>query len=144
MTEIFSELKNIARENFAKYGTILEHKERQGGYEPLVKVESRGWIWAIMTIGNKTISEIECHPTSKESFEPVFGTTIIVLAPPDEPDKAEAFLLDTSVMLDEGVWHNILALSAVSRVKITENNDVTSKKHDLGREVGVAAIVRSA
>lgn len=142
MTNIFGEIKNITKDNFTKYGVILEHIKQSDGYEPLVTVESRGWIWAVMTFRNKTIKEIECHPTSKESFEPVFGTTIIVLAPLQEPEQTEVFLLDKSVMLNEGVWHNILALSDVARVKITENNDVYKELHDLNAEISPALVLK--
>jgi ureidoglycolate hydrolase len=125
-------IKTINRESFGQYGVVLEHVKQEEGYEPLVIAESRGWIWAVLTFRWQSIPRIECHPTSKESFEPVFGTTVIVVAPPDDPDDIEAFLLDQAVMLHEGVWHEVMALSDVARVKITENNDVTSEYHDLG------------
>jgi ureidoglycolate hydrolase len=133
-------IKTISQENFCQYGVVLEHVNQEEGYEPLVTVESRGWIWAVLTFRGKSIPRIECHPTSKESFEPVLGTTIIVLAPPDTPDNIEAFLLDQAVMLHEGVWHEVMALSEVARVKITENNDVTSEYHDLGFELSAALV----
>jgi ureidoglycolate hydrolase len=133
-------IKTIDRDSFNPYGVVLEHVEQEEGYEPLVTVQSRGWIWAVLTFRRKVIARIECHPTSKESFEPVFGTTIIVVAPPDAPDEIEAFLLDQSAMLHEGVWHEVLALSDAARVKITENNDVTSEYHDLGFELSAALV----
>ncbi len=142
MRKIFAEIKNITRENFSKYGTVLEHISKTEGYEPLVTVSSRGWIWAILTFKNKTIKSVECHPTSKESFEPVYGSSLIILAPPESPEKVEVFLLDKAVMLNEGVWHNLISLSEVSCVKITENNDVTGEIHEFGKEIGVALIYR--
>lgn len=141
MNKIFSEIKTINKKSFSKYGVVLEHIKLKDGYEPLVTVKSRGWIWAIMTFRNKTIKEIECHPTSKESFEPVSGTTLIVLAPPKHPEQIETFLLDKPVMLNEGVWHNIMALSESAAVKITENNDVYKILHDLKGAV-VPALIR--
>ncbi|MFA5880038.1 MAG: hypothetical protein WC860_07680 [Candidatus Margulisiibacteriota bacterium] len=129
--EFFNEIKNITKENFAKYGTICEHNDPTKEYEPLVIVNSKGWIWAVLTFKHRQIDYIECHPTSKESFEPVFGTTILVLATPDNPTQTESFLLDKPVMLNEGVWHNVFTLSCNARVKITENNDVTSVYHKL-------------
>ena len=129
-------LRNITKKAFTPYGTVLDHikKDPAGDemvYEPVVTVESRGWIWAVLTMQKQTIDSIQCHPTSKESFEPVYGTTVIVVAPPKDPEKREAFLLDRPVMLHEGVWHNVMSLAAESRVKITENNDVTSKTIEL-------------
>jgi ureidoglycolate hydrolase len=121
-------IKTINAENFGRYGVVLEHVDQEEGYEPLVTVQSRGWIWAVLTFRLKSIPRIERHPTSKESFEPVFGTTIIVVAPPEDPEAIEAFLLD----------HEVMALSDVARVKITENNDVTSEYHDLGFALSAA------
>ncbi len=140
--EIYNEIKNITDENFAKYGTICEHKDPTLEYEPLVKVNSKGWIWAVLTFKRKFITRIEQHPTSKESFEPIFGTTIIVLAEPNNPDKTEAFLLDRPVMLNEGVWHDVFTISDIARVKITENNDVTCVYHDLKKPVGAVLIYK--
>jgi ureidoglycolate hydrolase len=131
-------IKTIDADSFGRYGVVLEHVDQEEGYEPLVTVQSHGWIWAVLTFRLKSIARIECHSTSKESFEPVSGTTIIVVAPPKDPDAIEAFLLDQSVMLHEGVWHEVMALSDVARVKITENNDVTTEYHDLGFELSAA------
>ncbi|MBN1811194.1 MAG: ureidoglycolate lyase [Anaerolineae bacterium] len=133
-------IKTISKESFGQYGVVLEHVNQEEGYEPLVTVESRGWIWAVLTFRWQSIPRIECHPTSKESFEPVFGTTVIVVAPPKDPDAIEAFLLDQAVMLHEGMWHEVMALSDVARVKITENNDVTTEYHDLGFELSAALV----
>jgi hypothetical protein len=41
-------------------------------------------------------------------------------------------------MLHEGVWHEVMSLSDVSTVKITENNDVTDEYHELGYSVNAA------
>jgi hypothetical protein len=138
--KIFSEIKDITKESIQKYGIILDHINQIDGYEPLIKVNSKGWIWAILTFKNKTIDYIECHPTSKESFEPVFGTSLIVLSQKEDPTKHETFLLDKHIMLNEGVWHNVLTISDVSRVKITENNDVTSEYFRYDKPIGVALI----
>lgn len=133
-------INNINRKNFAKYGTVFEHARKKNGYEPLVTVKSTGWIWAIFTYKNKTIKEIECHLNTKESFEPVAGATIIVLAEPKRPERLEAFLLDQAVLLDEGVWHNVLALSDTARVKITENSRIITRKYKLSGHISVSAL----
>jgi hypothetical protein len=134
------EVKTVGKSNFSKYGVILEHVNQIDGYEPLVKVDSRGWIWAILTFNNRTIERIEHHPASKESFEPVFGTAMILVAPAGHPDNVELFLLDKAVMLHEGIWHQVMSLSEVSRVKITENSDVTAEYYELGYSVAAALV----
>jgi len=136
--EFFSEIKSITKEAIKPYGIMLDHINQEDGYEPLIKVNSRGWIWAILTFKNKTTDYIECHPTSKESFEPVFGISLIILSVPEDPTKTETFLLDKPIMLNEGVWHNVITISDVSRVKITENNDVTSEYHRYEKPIGVS------
>lgn len=119
-------IKNITAENFKQYGTVLLHTE-DVEYEAIVTVASKGWIWAMLTFDWKVIKGIQNHPTTKESFEPVFGTTILVVAPNNAPEKLEAFLLDVPVMVNEGVWHQVMTLSAKARIKITENNEVTAE-----------------
>ena len=131
------ELKNITKEKFSQYGVVLDHYKEGTEYEAVVTVESRGWIWAILTFDWKNIKTIQNHPTSRESFEPVFGTTVIVVAPNESPEKLEAFLLDVPVCLHQGVWHQVMALSARARVKITENNDVTSENIELEKSLKV-------
>lgn len=134
----FNHIKSITKESISKYGILLDHINQEDGYEPLIKVTSRGWIWAILTFKNKTTDYIECHPTSKESFEPVFGTSLIILSIPEDPTQTEVFLLDKPIMLNEGVWHNVITISDVSRVKITENNDVTSEYYRYPKPIGTA------
>jgi ureidoglycolate hydrolase len=128
MYNTYLKIKTISKTSFKKYGTILEHTKKKSGYEPLVKVKSNGWIWAALTIKKKYIDFIECHTNSRESFEPAFGTTIIVLAQSKTPHKPEAFLLDNPILLNERVWHNVLSLSETSQVKITENTDVKGRR----------------
>lgn len=128
-------IKNLTRETFARYGTILGHYKTNDGYESVVTVESTGWIWAVKTFHNRTLEQIDSHPDTRESFEPVWGTSLLVVAPPDSPDDLEVFLLDEPVLLDEHVWHGLIALSAEARVKITENREVTGIAHPLGAAI---------
>jgi ureidoglycolate hydrolase len=135
-------IQNLSREAFAPYGTILGHYQTTDGYEPVVTVESTGWIWAIKTFDNKTIDRIDSHPDTKESFEPVWGASLLVVAPPNAPNDLQIFLLDEPVLLDERVWHGSIALSAQARVKITENREVTGIPHYLG--FNLQAVVTNA
>lgn len=80
---------------------------------------------------------MECHPTSLESFEPLSGLTVLVVAEHDKPDEYEAFILDKPVCLYKGVWHQVLALTDEAQVKIAENLDVSSKFYDLEKPISV-------
>jgi len=133
------EIKNITKKSFAKYGTVLEHVKQKDGYEAIVTVNSRGWIWAVRTFGIKAISTLQSHPTSRESFEPVFGVAVLVVAPLASPEKQEAFLLDRPVLLQAGVWHGLISLAESTRVKISENNDVTTNEFKLGHALRIVA-----
>jgi len=128
-------IRNLSREAFAPYGTILGHYETQDGYEPVATIQSTGWIWAIKTFDNKYINQIDSHPDTRESFEPVWGTSLLVVAPPASPEALEVFLLDEPILLYERVWHGLIALSTRARVKITENREVTGVAHPLGFEL---------
>ena len=82
-------IKNITPEAFEPYGVVLAHRDQDGGYEKLVIVNSKGWIWALLSMTrdqNPSIESLEQHPHSKESFEPVSGMVVLVVAPPDDPE----------------------------------------------------------
>jgi len=128
-------IQHLTREAFAPYGVILGHYHEQDGYEIVATIESTGWLWALKTFGNQGLERIDCHPDTRESFEPVWGTSVLVVAPPDRPADLQAFLLDQPVLLNERVWHGLIALSAEARVKITENRQVTGIPHPLGFEL---------
>jgi ureidoglycolate hydrolase len=68
-------IKHLTRAAFSAYGTILGHYQTTDGYESVVTVESTGWMWAIKTFHNVSIDQIDSHPDTKESFEPVWGTS---------------------------------------------------------------------
>jgi ureidoglycolate hydrolase len=127
--------KNLTREAFDPYGVILGHYQREDGYEIVASIDSTGWLWALKTFDNKRLDQIDSHPDTRESFEPVWGTALLVVALPDRPSEIEVFLLDQPVLLHERVWHGLIALSAQARVKITENRRVTGVPYPLGFEL---------
>lgn len=129
-------IRFITREAFARYGTVIELKpQSQDGWEVVVKVENSGWRIAVLEFSRHTASMLENHPQSKESFEPLYGTALLIVAENNAPDSFEVFLLDKPVCLFEGIWHQVISLSQVSCVKITENLEVACVFHDLRDEV---------
>lgn len=129
-------IKTITQESFKEYGTIIDFPE--DFTEPFYIAETEKdapWRLAVYRYKNKTIKRLECHPTSKESFEPLKGTSIILLSHHERPEEYEAFLLDRPVCLKKGVWHEVLALSEEAQVKITENLEVETNFHELSEEV---------
>jgi len=132
----FKNITNITAEAFSKYGTVIEFTPKMyDGWEILVREEKSGWRIALLEFTRKTTKILENHPTSKESFEPVKGTAILIAAENGTPESFEVFLLDKSVCLNEGIWHQVISLSEVSQVKITENLEVTCEYYNLPHEI---------
>lgn len=132
------EILNITRDNFIKYGKILEftpgYKEE---FEIIVREPGQGWRLAVYRVSEKSIKTLENHPTSMESFEPLKGVALLIVAENSDPEGFEVFLLDKPVCLDKGIWHQVIALSEEAQVKITENIEVTTEFHRLSSELRV-------
>jgi ureidoglycolate hydrolase len=132
-------VKNLSPSDFASFGEVLEFAGAGSGFQVKVtELSPTGWRIALLRKENKSIGAIQCHPDSRESFEPVRGVAVLIVARPDRPEEMEAFLLDKPVCLNKGVWHNTLALSEFALIKITENAAVSSLSHDLESELKVA------
>lgn len=119
-------IRKITPESFAAFGTVLDFSG-PAGWEIVVEEDSPGWRIALLEYGARPVTRLECHPASRESFEPVRGTGLLLTAPPEHPEKIEAFLLDCPICLFRGVWHQVVALGERAMVKITENREVTSQ-----------------
>lgn len=131
-------IESITRENFAPFGTVIEFSpDFDGIYEILETEEEKPWILAVFRYTNKTIQRIENHPTSMETFEPLSGVTVLLVAEHETPEDYKAFVLDKPVCLKKGVWHQVLSLTPSAEVKITENKDVYSEFYDLPEEIQV-------
>jgi ureidoglycolate hydrolase len=134
------ELQVITPERFAKYGDVLDWQTDYGdeGFHIVSRAEDpTGWRLAVLLVKHQEITRLERHPTSKESFEPVSGVSVLCLAPPEDPTDVEAFLLDKAVVLNKGVWHDVFALSEEALIKIAENLAVTGEFHDFDAPVKV-------
>lgn len=135
------ELNTITAESFAPYGTVIGFpKEFTENFLILETEQEEPWRIAVFRYENHKIDVLEHHPTSKESFEPMSGITVLLVALHDTPEKWEAFLLDQPVCLKKGIWHQVLALTEEAVVKITENLEVESVFYQLDVPVGVAVM----
>ena len=126
-------LLNLTRDAFSKYGRILEPtaEEAKNPFIVLEKVVSNGWQMAYSTVTKRSCDEMRRHTNTKETFEPLQGTVALVVALPDKPEEAEVFLLDRPVVINEGVWHNNIAISETAHLRINENIKVVSESHRL-------------
>ena len=131
-------LQYVQRETFLPYGEVLDF---QAGIEEtfciITTEEKEPWRLAVFRYTNKEIQRMECHPTSRESFEPLHGLTVLVVATHENPEEYEAFILDKPVCLKKGIWHQVLALTEEAQVKIVENLEVQSEFYDLEKAIHV-------
>ena len=131
-------LESVTREGFAPFGTVLEFPDGCTGNFCIIDTEKEEpWRVAVFRYSNKGIKRIENHPTSKESFEPLKGITVLLVAEHDTPEDYRAFILDKPVCLKKGVWHQTLSLTPEAEVKITENLEVESVFYDYEKEIKV-------
>ena len=131
-------LQYVQRETFLPYGEVLEFP---AGIEEtfciITTEEKEPWRLAVFRYTNKEVQRMECHPTSRESFEPLHGLTVLVVATHENPEEYEAFILDKPVCLKKGIWHQVLALTEEAQVKIVENLEVQSEFYDLEKAIHV-------
>ena len=134
-------LESIHKETFEKYGKVLEFSDQcTEPFEIVITEEKEPWRLAVFRYRNKTVKRMECHPLSLESFEPLSGLTVLIVAEHDYPEEYRAFILDKPVCLYKGIWHQVLSLTDEAQVKIAENLEVVSEFHDLEHEVAVKVI----
>jgi len=134
-------IRTIDEASFAPYGDVLDFTSTKpsdegafGRFQIITRSEDpTGWRLALLRFSNRECRRLEQHPSSKESFEPVSGVSLLFLAVPGHPEQVEAFLLDRPVCLNEGVWHDVVALSQSAVVKIAENLNVESEIIELER-----------
>ena len=122
------QLESVTVNAFRPFGTVLEFLPGDTSNFYIVDTEPvQPWRVAVFRYSNKEITKIECHPTSKESFEPLSGITVLLVAEHDDPEDCHALILDKPVVLAKGIWHQTLALTPEATVKITENLEVESE-----------------
>lgn len=91
-------IKCLTHEAFSKYGRILlpneEDKRKNLGdrFYVLDHAESEGWRMAYLEDTARERNMLSNHPNTKETFEPLEGVAVIVVAPHDSPSSVEAFL----------------------------------------------------
>jgi len=124
-------MKRISAANFRPFGRLihypgLEHKGRQRNLWRIVLAEpgARGWRIAYLVLRDKRIRRMESHPESFESFEPVWGKSLLFVAKKKDIRAIKCFRLDRPVILKKGVWHGVVTVTPETQIKITENAQV--------------------
>jgi len=135
------EILKITPESFVPFGTVLTFGENPPDprFEIKVTEPAQPWRIAVFCVSIKAAQRLECHPHSLESFTPLSGTGVLLCASPETPADVHAFLLDTSVCLGKGVWHEVITLSEKSFYQITENLEVTSEFYNFTAPITIGA-----
>ena len=121
-------LEYVTKEAFAPFGTVIELPDSaKEGFYVVEREEGSPWRIGVFRYSNRSVRQFECHPYSKESFEPLKGISGLLVAEHEKPEDYHAFLLDKPICLKKGVWHQVLSLTAEAEVKITENLEVSSE-----------------
>ncbi|MFP4054080.1 MAG: hypothetical protein ACLFV7_09475 [Phycisphaerae bacterium] len=134
------DIRPITAAAFEPFGYLIAH---DGGerFQVICREEGpTGWQIAVNRIANRSVDQLARHPMTMESFEPVRGVVILLLASPESPEDWTAFVLDRPVCIRAGVWHATLTLSEESYVKITENAEVGAEFHRLESPVEAALV----
>jgi ureidoglycolate hydrolase len=131
-------LESVTAERFVPFGDVLEFTpEVTKDFHIVVREDSAAWRLAVLRFTRHAIERLENHPTSRETFEPLKGAAVLLVAENKNPAEFTAFFLDKPVCLYKGVWHDVLALTPEAQVKITENLEVNSEYYNLKNPVSV-------
>lgn len=130
----------ITKDNFSRYGTIIDFTGRKENpaFEVIITNEEDPWRIAMLRVEEREFAFLERHPSSLETFEPLKGMCLLFVCLEARGDY-EVFVLDRPVCLNKGVWHGIVTLTGVSKVKITENLEVETEYYDLDQPIRIFA-----
>ncbi|MDD3982475.1 MAG: hypothetical protein WC583_00365 [Candidatus Omnitrophota bacterium] len=131
--------KKITPASFRKYGKLIHYpdiqtKDKHKNLFRIVLSESRGHGWRIayLVVRDRVIGDLERHPGTFETFEPVKGRVLLYVARDRDARKIDCFLLDRPIVLFKGVWHGVVSLDREAEIKITENAVVSCEYWSTG------------
>jgi ureidoglycolate hydrolase len=131
-------IKQLSKETFGKYGSMLDPEDKSKVFTVVCgDKDAKGWRIGVVIIGPENVKQLEAHPESLETFEPVAGTSVLLVSETKNPDSIEAFLLDRGVLVNRNIWHALSVLSLKAEVKVTENFEVASVFHKLKKPIDV-------
>ncbi|HZG56235.1 hypothetical protein [Paenibacillus sp.] len=126
------EIRNLSRAAFAPYGDLIAPDPAEGAFQVVIREpDELGWRIAVSQLTRRPVDCLGAHANSRESFEPLSGICVILVAQYETPERMEAFLLDAPVCLHRNTWHSVIALSERAVVKITENDRMESETFPL-------------
>lgn len=134
-------IQTLTVENFEPYGYLLSYDSSDASRFQVKVSESQatGWRMAAKKISWKSFRSLQKHPDSMESFTPLQGVSVMVVARAEAPEEFELFLLDQPVCLKKNTWHTTFCLSEFALVEVTENLEVDSDNFELEKKYSVYA-----
>lgn len=130
-------IETIREDTFQNYGVIFAFPgDSREAFYIVDQDEESPWRTALFRFSDKKTDVLERHPNTKETFEPLQGTALLLVASGESPEDFRCFLLDQAVSLKKGIWHQVLALSETAVVKITENYHVETEFYRLEKAWG--------
>ena len=135
-------IKTLNKKSFKKYGIVMELAPGKERFHVLFgEREKTGWRVGYSRVRPEPVKLLELHPDSLETFEPVKGICVILVAPEKNPGKIEAFLLDKPVCVNKNIWHEVSVLSETCELKLVENYNIEGTKYHYFKkplEIGLA------
>lgn len=141
MSEAKHQVQKITRKNFAPYGWVIDYPGRRAAkkaslFDIVLKETGKlGWRIAYLVLRDKAVGQLEQHPDSYESFEPVKGRSLLYVAEKRDAKRIKCFRLDRPIILKKGLWHTVVTLTPETEIKITENAKVECVYWKLGFEL---------
>jgi ureidoglycolate hydrolase len=132
-------IKTLTKNSFKKYGLVMELAPDKKRFHVLFGESGKtGWRVGYSRVRPEPVKMLELHPDSLETFEPVKGICVIVVAPEKKPEKMEAFLLDKPVCVNKKVWHEVCVISETCELKLVENYMIEGTRyHTLKKPIDV-------
>jgi len=104
----------LSVEKFRPYGQLIRYpgQQRKSSRRNLFRIVVKennptGWRIACLIVRDKQLRRLEQHPFSHESFEPVQGRSLLLVARRKSAMSIRCFLLDRPVVVKKGIWHGI-------------------------------------
>lgn len=135
-------LRFLEEQAFKPYGEIVKLRNDKESFQVIIQEESQcGWRIALSKLSGLTeVNELGIHPNSRESFEPLYGLSVIFVSQYDTPEQIEAFVLDQPICLSKNIWHSTVSLSETSTLKITENAYVKTHSYKLKQSLSIGVV----
>jgi hypothetical protein len=140
-------IEPINRENFLRFGETLEMyrpdpgKAQRGEDElrTLSRTPSEGWRVGVHCVRARWTDCLYTYD-SRRLLSPQRGAALVCVALPERPANVQLFVLDAPLVLNAGIPHCLLTLSAESWIQVGENFETRRQAVPLRKALAPAGI----